>query len=127
MSDNLEQAEEMARSRVELLGGRPIVLKYEFDERLLLNDKLKVKCFEGYTADWAKFILANRNVQEVFTHDYDVVVGPIANDRVGRQLWRFNNGDIDMQQLINNLQYMKGCTMQYYFGTERSIKYLKRI
>ncbi|MBF1073485.1 MAG: DUF3990 domain-containing protein [Prevotellaceae bacterium] len=60
-------------------------------------------------------------------HNYDIVIGPVANDKVGRQLWRFQNKDIDISQLIRNLKYMKGITIQYYFGTERAIKHLQRI
>lgn len=40
--------------------------------------------------EWAKFILLNRNnLTEKPAHEYDVVIGPIANDRVGVQLWRY--------------------------------------
>ena len=60
-------------------------------------------------------------------HEYDVVIGPIANDRVGVQLWRYENHSIDLSTLVHNLKYMKGVTFQYFFGTERAIKLLKRI
>ena len=128
LSDNLQQAGDLANSRVELEGGKPIVLAYDFDERLLNSDVLNVKLFEGYTVEWANFILSNRNnISDICTHDYDIVVGPIADDRVGRQLWRYRNNDIDMDTLIRHLKYMKGVTIQYFFGTERSIKYLKKL
>lgn len=128
LSDNLQQAGDLANSRVELEGGKPIVLAYDFDERLLNSDVLNVKLFEGYTVEWANFILSNRNnISDICTHDYDIVVGPIADDRVGRQLWRYRNNDIDMDTLIRHLKYMKGVTIQYFFGTERSIKYLRKL
>jgi hypothetical protein len=39
--------------------------------------------------DMAKFILLNRNnASRQPAHDYDIVIGPIANDRVGVQLWK---------------------------------------
>ena len=76
-----------------------------------------------YSEEWAKFILRNRNNStNVPTHEYDVVIGPIANDRVGVQLWRYENHSIDLPTLVHNLQYMKGITIQYFFGTERAIK-----
>lgn len=124
LSDNRSQAEELAVARVALIGGEPIVIEYDFDERLLENGTLKVKCFEGYTEEWANFVLLNRKSEVGAVHDYDVVIGPIANDRVGRQLWRYRNQDIDMPTLIRNLQYMKGITIQYFFGTEKAIKHL---
>jgi hypothetical protein len=55
------------------------------------------------------------------------VKGPIANDRVGLQLWKFNNHDIDMATLIKRLKFMKGITIQYYFGTQKAIDHLVRL
>lgn len=126
LSDTRQQAEELAMARVELTGGSPVVIEYDFDEELLHDKSLKVKLFEEYTEDWANFILANRNSTNGNIHDYDIVFRPIANDRVGRQLWRYRNHDIDMSTLIKNLKFMKGITFQYFFGTERAIKHLKK-
>lgn len=84
--------------------------------------------FENYSEEWAKFILQNRNnPTDQPTHEYDVVIGPIANDRVGVQLWKYENRSIDLPTLVRNLQYMKGVTIQYFFGTEYAIKKLQRI
>lgn len=128
LSADPRQAQELAKSRVELTGGVPVVLQYEFDERLLDSGELNVLRFEDYTEDWVKFILKNRNLPaNQPSHNFDVVIGPIANDRVGRQLWRFRNHDIDMPLLIRNLRYMKGITIQYFFGTKRAINFLKRL
>lgn len=128
LSADLSQAEDLAEARVELSGGEPIVLKYDFDESLLTSGDLKVLRFDGYTEEWAYFILANRNNRaNKLSHDYDIVIGPIADDRVGRQLWRYRNHDIDMPTLIRNLKFMKGITFQYFFGTERAIKHLKKL
>jgi hypothetical protein len=89
---------------------------------------LRVLRFENYSEEWAEFILLNRNnPSDQPVHDYDVVIGPIADDRVGVQLWKYENHSIDLPTLVRNLQYMKGVTIQYFFGTERAIKYLKRI
>ena len=49
------------------------------------------------------------------------------NDRVGVQLWKYENKSIDLPTLIHNLRNMKGITFQYFFGTERAIKTLKRL
>lgn len=101
LSADLHQAKELAEARVELVGGVPTILKYYFDERLLNSGELKVLSFEDYTEDWAEFILANRNNKtNKAVHDNDIVIGPIADDRVGRQLWRYLNHDIDMPTLI---------------------------
>lgn len=127
LSDNYVQAENLAKAKVELLEyGSPIVHTYEIDESEL--EHLNVMKFDGYTEDWAKFILLNRNnYSSSPAHDYDVVIGPIADDRVGRQLWRYENKDIDLPTLIENLKYMKGITFQYFFGTGKAISKLRRL
>ena len=98
------------------------ILKYEDIE------KLQVLRFDSYSEEWAKFILANRNNSSANpVHDFDVVIGPIADDRVGLQLWKYETHSIDLPTLVKNLRYMKGVTMQYFFGTDRAINLLRKI
>ena len=123
LSSNYMQAMEMAKIKVEQLRfGSPRVMTFEFDDK---NPDLKIKRFEKYSEDWAKFILLNRNNRtNAPAHDYDVVIGPIADDRVGVQLWKYESKLIDLKTLTQNLRYMKGITIQYFFGTEKAIKTL---
>jgi len=127
LSDNYDRAAEMAQIKVEQLEwGSPVVMAYEVD--LDLFKSLQVLRFEDYNEDWAKFILLNRNnASKNQAHSYDVVIGPIANDRVGVQLWRYETHSIDLPTLVKNLRYMKGLTIQYFFGTEKAIQTLKRL
>lgn len=82
--------------------------------------------FDGYTKEWAEFVLLNRrNRTRDAVHDYDIVIEPIANDTVGLQIRRYISGLIDMDKFIEELKYMKGVSYQYFFGTEKAIKYLK--
>lgn len=127
LSADYEQAAAMAQVKVEQLEtGSPIVQAYEIADEAW--DCLRVLRFEDYSEEWAKFILLNRNNPSTLpAHDYDVVIGPIANDRVGVQLWKYENHSIDLPTLVRNLKYMKGVTIQYFFGTERAIQQLQRI
>ena len=126
LSADYGQALNMAQVKEQLETGYPVVQSYLVEDDAL--DALHVLRFDGYSEEWAKFILLNRNNPTGKpVHDYDVVIGPIANDRVGVQLWRYENHSIDLPTLVHNLQYMKGVTIQYFFGTERAIKLLKRI
>ena len=117
----------MAKTKVEQLEtGMPIVQTYEVDEAKMA--KLRILRFEDYTEEWAQFILMNRNnASNKPAHDYDIVIGPIANDRVGVQLWKYETKAIDLPTLVHNLRNMKGITFQYYFGTEQAIKLLKKL
>ena len=125
LSDNFEQAYEMASYKAGLLGTEPYVIKFEFDEKLLKNGTLKVLSFTEYSKEWADFVFKNRN--QDFSHDYDIVVGPIANDKVGAQIRRFVEGDITFDTFLERLKFMKGITFQYFFGTQKAIQTLINI
>lgn len=127
LSADIDQARQMAQTKVEQLEtGSPIVMAYEVDEEGMAL--LKMLHFGSYSEEWAKFILLNRNNPTSHpVHDYDIVIGPIANDRVGVQLWRYETHSIDLPTLVRKLRYMKGATIQYFFGTPRAINLLKRI
>lgn len=127
LSREYSQAMEMAKTKVEQLKtGAPVVLTFEIDEEQM--NQLKVLHFDAYTYEWAQFILMNRrNDTSKPVHDYDIVFGPIANDRVGVQLWKFENHMIDMDTFTKNLHRMEGITFQYFFGTKRAIQLLKKL
>lgn len=129
LSDNKEQAFELAQRKTEQVGtGVPTVNSFEFDEKVLDNKELSILIFNEYSPEWAEFILKNRqNKSHSPIHDYDIVIGPIANDRVGFQIRRFISGLIDKETFLKELKYMKGITIQYYFGTELAIGHLKRL
>lgn len=127
LSADKEQALRMAQQKTLQLGGTPVVIAYEVDEQLLAPPHLNVKRFDTYTEEWATFILANRNRQTTHRqHNYDVVIGPIANDKVGVQLFRYLKEYIDLPTLVQKLQYLE-LTVQYYFGTPRAVKLLKKL
>ena len=125
LSENESQAMEMASFKASLLGGNPIVSIFEFDEKQLLNSTLKIKIFEDYSEEWADFVFSNREGNA--TTQYDIVYGPIANDKVGLQIRKLKDGSIDKSEFLNRLKYMKGITYQYYFGSEEAIKLLKKL
>lgn len=125
LSDDKTQAEQMAKFKALTLGGKPTVTTFEVDDNILSNTNLRVKCFSEYSQDWADFVFANREGNKSDT--YDIVYGPIANDKIGLQMRKLKDGNIDKAEFLNRLKYMQGITYQYYFGTESAIKYLKRL
>lgn len=128
LSADRQQAWRMGEFKALTEGGEPAMNEYLFDETLLSSKELRVLTFEGYTKEWADFIFLNRNNKtDKPAHDYDIVYGPIANDRVGVQIGKYEAGDITLEQFLQNLKYMKGVTFQYYFGTERSISKLQKV
>lgn len=126
LTDIRSQAEELAVKKTKLFGGNIIVQEYDFDESVLNNNDLRIIKFDSPTIEWAEFIFKNRNRQLHFLHDYDIVIGPIANDGVAYLLGRYEEGTLSIYELSKELIYKK-LNRQYYFGTEKSIKYLKRL
>lgn len=123
------QAMRMAEQKtLQLLMGEPVVSEFEFDEALLQSDALKVKIYEDYSVEWANFILQNRDIHRQHpTHDYDIVYGPIADDGVTFQLRRYQSGAISIEELVRELQYARGITFQYFFGTPLALSKLTKL
>ena len=128
LSADRQQAWRMGEFKALIEGGSPVMNTYLFDEQVITSSDLRILTFDGYTREWADFIFLNRNNPlNKPVHDYDIVYGPIANDRVGVQIGKYEAGDITLDQFLENLKYMKGVTFQYYFGTERAISKLTKI
>ncbi len=125
LSESETQAMEMATFKSLLLGGEPIITKFEFDDAVMHDSALRIKVFDNYSEEWADFVFANREGNDV--EQYDIVYGPIANDKIGLQIRKLKDGSIDKAEFLNRLKYMKGITFQYFFGTETAVKYLTKL
>ena len=123
-----EQAERMGRRRAQLYGGEVVVSTFDFDENAAREAGLNIKDFLSYSKEWADFVLANRkNDTRTQIHDFDIVHGPIANDDVGYQIRRLLAGLITIETFLNELKFKEGVTYQYFFATERSVQFLKKL
>lgn len=116
----------MAQKRARLFGGAATLITYEMDDSALQSD-LKVKIFpEKACVEWLLFVDANRDRKnEKPIHDFDIVIGPIANDGVVLQLTNYREGIYSPEQAAQLLQD-KYLDQQYYFGTEESLRYLRK-
>ena len=96
---------------------------YEFDKELAST--LNVLIFDSPTEAWVDFVMQNRTIKD-FTHDYDIVYGPVANDRVYAAFALFEGGFLNKQELISELKTYK-LVDQYLFHTDRSLTTLSFI
>lgn len=100
---------------------------YEYEWNECPNRELRILRFDGYSLEWANFILSNRqNKERTNTHLYDIVIGPIADDTIGFQIRRIQDGVISIEQFMEEIKYHT-VTMQYLFATERAVSTLIRI
>ena len=95
--------------------------RYEFDlEKAMKN--LTVIHFKVADEKWLDFICDNRSGKS--TGEYDIVIGPVADDRVYRVVVQYENGDVDKETALKNLKTEALCD-QILFHTEDALAYLK--
>jgi hypothetical protein len=113
-----QQAEDWARRRLNRQTQKAFVNIYELNEEVLST--FNILKFNEPTDEWLEFVMQNRT-RVGFTHDYDVVYGPVANDKVYAAFALYEGGLIDKQMLIAEL---KTYTLvdQYLFHTEKSLQ-----
>ena len=99
----------------------PCINHYEFDLDGA-REALTVLEFEKADERWLDFICANRSGRS--TGEYDIVIGPVADDRVYRVVVEYENGDTDRSAALKALRAEALCN-QILFHTERALGYLK--
>ncbi len=118
---------EQARRFVKTKGRREnvktgFVSVYELDDKDLAR-RFKGLVFDGPSPEWAKFVCANRK-RPSFTHDFDYVRGPVANDQVYATFSFFEGGLISFEMLIEQLR-VRELADQILFHTEPALRLLR--
>jgi hypothetical protein len=120
---SFKQAEDWVRRKLNANTPVGYVNVYEFDETLM--NTLNALLFESPTEDWVDFVMNNRTNKDVY-HDFDIVYGPVANDKVYAAFALYEGGIIDKQNLISELKAYK-LVDQYLFHTDKAVKTMKFI
>lgn len=99
------------------------VNRYEFD---LEKAKASLTVIQFFSADekWLDFICDNRSGKP--TLEYDIVIGPVADDKVYRVVVEYENNDVDKETALKKLKAEELCD-QILFHTEKALDYLKYI
>lgn len=120
LTSDFEQAKKWAKNTTERRNnGIASVSLYEYNE----NNNLKILKFEGPTYDWLKFVANNRK-NIYYESDYDLIIGPVANDNTMPVLNGYLDGTYDENEAIKRLLTQK-LKDQIVFKTEKSLEYLK--
>jgi len=121
-TSNQEQAERWAHIKQEREEAqRAVVSIYEFDETLLDSPELNIRRFTGADEAWLYFVTDCRKSRG---HNFDLVQGPVANDKVFTTVNLFESGVLSAEAAILQLRAYKTYD-QLSFHTERVIKALK--
>jgi hypothetical protein len=104
------------------LGKSRIVNIYEYDE-VKANDTLSILKFTEANAEWLHYVVANRSGAGK-DNDFDIVIGPVANDRVYEVVENFELGDYSEEEAIRRFLTFR-LTDQITFKSEKSLLYLR--
>ena len=122
LTSSLELAERWAELTTERRKtGTPTISVYEFDETKL--DELKILKFEKANKKWLDFVVANRD-NTIDDHKWDMVVGPVSNDRTMLVILLFNAKVYTATETLRRLLPQK-LHDQYTFKTQTALQFLK--
>ena len=97
----------------------PIVNKYEYEE----NPSLKIKEFTLMTAEWLDFIINCRSGKK---HNYDIVIGAMADDQIYNYITDLMSGAIT-RSAFWELAKFRHPTHQIAFCTTKALQCIKFI
>lgn len=99
-----------------------VVSVFSVDDDFLKKQDFKILNFNKADESWLDFIIANRSDIN-FTHNYDIIKGAVANDRVYASLNAFENGFMDKATLLKELKTWVYVN-QVSFHTQRALELL---
>ena len=124
-TDIQEQAERWAIRKARLANRRQgknatgIVSTYEWDET---GSALDIMRFQGASMEWLELVVKCRSDID-FSHNYDVVIGNIANDNVGETVSYVVQGIMRKEDAIERLKFEK-INNQIAFCTKQAVEEL---
>ena len=131
LSDKLGNARAWAIDKSSVLG-TPTVMRYEIDDAVFTVSGVKYLRFDKPTFEWLDFVRDNRrripekaDSQEP-RHSYDIVTGPIANDKVAIAVDKYCRGLKTAKETLEEVQTIKE-VFQMSFHTPLAFKYIKSV
>lgn len=91
----------------------PVVNVYELTNIELLNTKK----FDDYSDEWLDFIIGCRNG---YIHDYDIVIGPIADDTIYDYIDAYYVGKMNKEHFFDCMK-LKYPSFQVSFHTAKAL------
>lgn len=104
LTSSAEQAESWVRRKFRGDISLGYVNCYDYDENQAIG--LNKLSFDSPDEEWLDFVMENR-MNPAFSHNYDIVEGPVANDRVYASFAIYEAGLIDKNELISELRAYK--------------------
>ena len=112
--------------------GVPTVVRYEINRDIWSDGSLKLLRFDNPSQQWLDFIRDNRRVNPVNDisseprHTYDVVSGPIANDKVADVVAVYCLGRINAKDAISKVKALPS-VFQLSLHTALALSYIQSV
>lgn len=123
LTSSEKQAEDWVKRRIDKDSGQCGCISVYTFELEDAKKHLNILVFDAPTEEWLDFVMSNR-INPEYAHSYDLVIGPVANDRVYTAFSLFEGGIIDKPTLIKELKTYR-LIDQYLFHTPKSLLFLK--
>ena len=108
-------------------GTEGFVTEFKFYERAFTDTTYKTLRFDDYNEAWLDFVVLNRDTAtQELQHDYDIIEGPVADDKVQNRIEFYLKGKISKADFLNELKYHEP-THQICFCTRKSLQMLELI
>jgi hypothetical protein len=121
----LKQAEYWAERIGKKHNQKGVVTEFIFYENAFIDGVYKALRFDRYDEKWLDFITLNRRLDSsISAHNYDIVEGPVADDRISREIDNFIAGKISREKFLNMLRREEP-THQICFCTADSLLMLE--
>ena len=120
----LHQAEKWAQNIGRRYKTQGFVSEFEYHEIGFTQSICKIKHFGSYNEEWLDFVVMNRNEDnQEPVHDYDIVEGPVADDKVQNKIDAYLENKISKTDFLKELKYHED-THQICFCTLNSLQTL---
>jgi hypothetical protein len=99
-----------------------VVSEFEYAESAFVRSICAIRQFDDYNGEWLDFVIMNRasnNLEPV--HNYDIVEGPVADDKVQNRIEEFLKGKVTKADFLEELKYHE-TTHQICFCTLNSLQ-----
>lgn len=122
LTTNKEQAKQWAK-RVALRNNSEIsyISTFDFDYENA-SKNLSIIRFNKADKKWLEFVCSNRRGVGC-DKEYDIVIGPVADDKVYSVVIRYENGTYDLDEALKRLK-TEQLQDQILFHTDKALQYL---
>jgi hypothetical protein len=123
----IDQASNWAKRKGVRHQNEGVITEFNYIDSPFTEQLCNVLRFDSYSGEWLDFVVMNRNLQNKITpHSYDIVEGPVADDKIVDRITAYINGDIPKLQFLDELKFQDD-THQICFCTRKSLLCLESV